>query len=99
MRPVTPPFPRLALPFTLLPDGETLFLIAGEDIRYAFRTGSLTKPLVQLLARCDGTSPLTQMLATVPETDRPAVLALLDRLTAERLLSPGPAEAAHAPAR
>jgi bacteriocin biosynthesis cyclodehydratase domain-containing protein len=94
-----PSFPRLALPFTLIPDGETLFLVAGEDIRYAFRTDALTKPVAYLLARCDGTSPLAQLLASVPETDRPAVAALLHRLTAERLLVPGPVEAAHVPMR
>ena len=85
-------YPRLALPFTVIADGELLHLIAGEDVRYSIRAGSLASGLAVLLRRCDGRDPLDTLLLELPEADRSAARLIIERLYGERILIDGPVE-------
>lgn len=80
--------PRLAPGFTTLVDGDSLWLIAGEDVRYRLR---LEDPrwLAETLARCDGSRTVDE-LATHPDAR-----ATLARLLEERVLVEGTAAQAH----
>jgi len=86
---------RLALPFTIVADRNTVHLIAGEDMRYSVRAGEITTQLAELLRRCDGCQPLESLLGTVAESDRAAARELIGRLYGERILFDGPVEAFH----
>lgn len=83
--------PRLAPGFTALLDGDSLWLVAGEDVRYRLR---LADPawLHAMLARCDGSRTIDE-LATHPDAK-----STIDRLYAERVLVDGTAAQAHVPA-
>jgi bacteriocin biosynthesis cyclodehydratase domain-containing protein len=87
--------PRLALPFTLVPDGDTLHLVAGEDVRYSLRCEEWTNDCAHLLRRCDGRSELPSLLGELPETAHAPVLQLVERLYGERILVDGPVESIH----
>jgi bacteriocin biosynthesis cyclodehydratase domain-containing protein len=80
--------PRLAPGFTTLVDGDTLWLVAGEDVRYRL---TLDDPrwLAGLLARCDGTHTVDE-LATHPDAR-----ATIERLFEERVLVEGTPLQAH----
>lgn len=84
--------PRLALPFTVIADGELLHLIAGEDVRYSIRAGSLASGLAELLRRCDGRGSLDTLLLELTEADRSAARLFIERLYGERILIDGPVE-------
>lgn len=84
--------PCLALPFTVLSGVDQVRLVAGEDHRYTLRAPGLERWLPALLARLDGSRPLPALLAEVPEPERAAAAALIDRLYGERLLFDGPPE-------
>ena len=84
--------PRLALPFTIIADGELLHLIAGEDVRYSIRAGSLASGLAALLRRCEGHDTLDTLLLELPEADRSTARHLIERLYGERILIDGPVE-------
>ena len=84
--------PRLALPFTVIADGELLHLIAGEDVRYSIRAGSLATSMAVLLQRYDGSEPLETSLLELPDADRSAARKLIGRLYGERILVDGPVE-------
>ena len=84
--------PRLALPFTVIADGELLHLIAGEDVRYSIRAGSLSSGMAAVLRRCDGRESLEALLLEVAEADRAAAQKLIERLYGERILIDGPVE-------
>ena len=87
--------PRLAPGFTAMVDGagESLWLVAGEDVRYRLR---LADPawLRDLLARCDGTHTVDEL--SKAHTD---ARATIERLLEERVLVEGTAAQAHAPSR
>ncbi len=85
-------YPRLALPFTVIPDGESLHLIAGEDVRYSIRAKSLVPGLAEVLRRCDGRDSLDTLLLELPEADRDAARQIVERLYGERILIDGPVE-------
>ncbi len=87
-----PAHPRLALPFTVIADGELLHLIAGEDVRYSIRAGSHAPGLAVLLRRCDGRVPLDTLLLELADTNRAANRQLIERLYGERILIDGPVE-------
>lgn len=87
--------PRLALPFTVVADRDTVHLIAGEDIRYSLRAMGITAQLAELLRQCDGFQALDALLSRFAESERAAVKELIDRLYGERILFDGPVEAFH----
>lgn len=90
---------RLALPYTILADPDTVHLVAGEDFRYTLEGPGIDVWLPELLRRCDGVAPLAEVLGGVPAPQRAAAQGLLDRLLGERVLSEGAAAQAHRPTR
>jgi bacteriocin biosynthesis cyclodehydratase domain-containing protein len=82
--------PRLAPGFTAIVDGDSLWLVAGEDVRYRLR---LADPswLAALIARCDGTRTVDE-LATHADAR-----STIERLFEERVLVEGTAAQAHVP--
>jgi bacteriocin biosynthesis cyclodehydratase domain-containing protein len=91
--------PRLALPFTLLTDRDTVRLVAGEDFRYTLTGPGLDGWLPGWLTRFDGRVVLDEALGQLPEDRRASARGLVDRLYGERVLIDGTAPEAHAPAR
>jgi hypothetical protein len=87
--------PRLALAMTIVPDGATLHLIAGEDVRYSLHTGAWTEACAALLRKCDGTRYLDSLLAKSPDEERARLRQLIERLYGERILVDGPVEDVH----
>jgi bacteriocin biosynthesis cyclodehydratase domain-containing protein len=93
--------PRLALPFTIVPRGDAVWLVAGEDVRLTLRVERAAEWVPSLLAGCDGARELADVIARVPATFAPAARQLLSDLAGERVLVDGgpedrPADAAHA---
>ena len=80
--------PRLVPGFTAMIDGDSLGLVAGEDVRYRLR---LADPswLAELLARCDGSRTVDE-LATHADARQ-----TIERLYEERVLVDGTASQAH----
>ena len=91
--------PRLALPFTILREGDTVRLVAGEDFRYTLTSPGLGEWLPLVLERCDGRLTAEELVAHVPESQRPAAREAIDRLYGERALVNGGPMAAHRPRR
>jgi bacteriocin biosynthesis cyclodehydratase domain-containing protein len=91
--------PRLALPFTVLAEPDTVRLVAGEDFRYTLTAPELDRWLPALLSGCDGRRLLSEITAPLPEPSRHQAQELLERLYGERVLVDGTAADAHAPAR
>jgi len=87
--------PKLALPFTIVTQGESVCLVAGEDFRYKISAHLSAAWLSPLLAACDGSRPLTELLKQVPEPHREAALGVVDQLYGERVLVDGTAADAH----
>jgi bacteriocin biosynthesis cyclodehydratase domain-containing protein len=90
--------PRLALPFSILPEPDRVRLVAGEDFRYSFTAPELDRWLPALLKRLDGSLAVEALLSGVEEGRRADALAVLERLYGERAVVDGPASAAHVPA-
>lgn len=91
--------PRLAFPFTILTDRDTVRLVAGEDFRYTLQGPGLERWLPAWLAVLDGRTPLAEALARLPQECRAAAGELADRLYGERVLIDGTARDAHQPTR
>jgi bacteriocin biosynthesis cyclodehydratase domain-containing protein len=89
--------PRLALPFTFLTAAGQVRLVAGEDFRYTLTAPELDRWLPDWLAGLDGRRTLEEALASLPAQRRDAARQLAARLSGERVLIDGPAEAAHVP--
>ena len=87
--------PRLSLPFTIVPDGEVVHLIAGEDVRYSIELGPQVETLAAVLLRCNGKQSLNELLQEVPTSVKAHAAELLDRLYGERVLIDGNAADAH----
>src|SRR5262245_20692674 len=87
--------PRLAYPFTVLPQDDTVRLVAGEDFRYTLTGPALQTWLPGLLARCSGKETLESLLAQFDQQRRAEAQQLIERLYRERVLVDGPASAAH----
>jgi bacteriocin biosynthesis cyclodehydratase domain-containing protein len=87
--------PRLAQPFTILKDRDTVRLVAGEDYRYTLTGPGLDGWLPEWLAGLDGRTPLDEALGRLPEACRGPARQLVDRLYGERVLSNGIATDAH----
>ncbi|MSQ96455.1 MAG: TOMM precursor leader peptide-binding protein [Gemmataceae bacterium] len=96
----TPPRrPRLALPFTILTERDTVRLVAGEDFRYTLTGPGLDGWLPAWLAGLDGRTLLAEAIARLPEAHRAAARQLADQLYGERVLIDGAASDAHTPAQ
>jgi len=90
--------PRLALPFTILAESDTVRLVAGEDLRYTLSAAGIERWLPDLLAALDGRRCVAELLRGVaPDCHAPA-LQLLERLYGERILVDGLAAERHSAA-
>lgn len=87
--------PRLAYPFTVLTQPDSVRLVAGEDFRYTLTGPGLDRWLPDLLARLTGKETIAALVAAVPQDQRGQAQQLLERLYGERVLVDGPASAAH----
>lgn len=77
---------RWAWPFTMIRGQEEIWLIAGEDVRFALRTSHI-EPVFQILGRLDSGLDEKELSASAPEV-RAEVTRLLEQLRSERLLVP-----------
>jgi bacteriocin biosynthesis cyclodehydratase domain-containing protein len=91
----TPRRPRLALPFTILSERDTVRLIAGEDFRYTLNGPELDTWLGEWLSGLDGCTKLDDALHRLPEQRRGPARELVERLYGERILIDGTAADAH----
>ena len=91
--------PRLALPFTILSERDTVRLVAGEDFRYTLTGPELDAWLPGWLSGLDGRTRLDEALNRLPEQRRKSARELVDRLYGERVLIDGAAADAHLPFR
>src|SRR5258708_4550655 len=87
--------PRLAYPFTVLTQHNTVRLVAGEDYRYTLTGAGLERWLPDLLGRFTGKDTVGTLLGTVSEDQRRHAQEIIERLYGERVLVDGPAAAAH----
>jgi bacteriocin biosynthesis cyclodehydratase domain-containing protein len=94
-----PKYPCLALPFTVLPGDEADAAVAGEDFRYTLAGAGLEAWLPDWLPALDGSRALDDLLARLPEERRDQACELVARLYGERVLTDGPARAAHVAGR
>lgn len=83
--------PRLAPGFTAMVDNDSLWLVAGEDVRYRLRLADPTW-LHDLLARCDGSRTIDELAGA--HADAPGTI---ERLYEERVLVDGTVAQAHTP--
>lgn len=90
--------PRLAPHVTVAVEGGTVWLVAGEDVRYRIDAGGDPSWLRDALARCDGRSALPAILETVPAASRADADLAIRRLYEERVIVDGTAALAHAAA-
>jgi bacteriocin biosynthesis cyclodehydratase domain-containing protein len=76
---------RLAWPFTISVYEGKVWMVAGEDLRFAL---SCDEPewLAALLKSCDGRQTVEQLLEGVPECHRSEAKETLEQLAAERVL-------------
>ena len=89
--------PLLALPYTIVPEPDTVRLVAGEDHRYTLCGPKLETWLPQLLAGCDGRRSIDELLVDLDDSTRSQARELVGRLYGERVLVEGPVEHAHQP--
>jgi bacteriocin biosynthesis cyclodehydratase domain-containing protein len=87
--------PRLAYPFTVLTQPDTVRLVAGEDYRYSLTGPSLEQWLPAFLSRLTGAERLDVLLAELAPERHAAAVQLVQHLYGERVLVDGPAAAAH----
>ena len=87
--------PRLALPFTVLAEENTVRLVAGEDFRYTFTGPGIEEWLPPVLEGLDGRRTLDELARGLSGERSAALLGLLERLHGERVVVEGPAAAAH----
>lgn len=90
--------PRLALPFTILSEPDTVRLVAGEDFRYTFQDPTLDQWLPAVLARCNGRETVDALLTDLSSERQARARELLADLQSERVLLDGDAAEAHVPA-
>jgi bacteriocin biosynthesis cyclodehydratase domain-containing protein len=87
--------PCLAIPFTVLAEGDRVRLVAGEDFRWTLNGAGIGNWLPSWLPLLDGRHTLEVLLSHLPPEHRAAAQQLLDHLASERVLIDGPVEAAH----
>ncbi len=91
--------PRLAMPFSVLIDGDAVWLVAGEDVRYSLGGQGLAGWLPGLLEKCDGTRSIDSLVAGLSAEQRSEGREVFELLYGERLVGNGTSQAAHRPAR
>ena len=77
---------RLSLPYTLVPDGDRVHLIAGEDVRTTLKGSGLSEWLPALFEGLS-TFSLGEALDHVPQGHREQARDLIERLLGERVLT------------
>ena len=82
--------PQLSLPTTIIAEDNVVHLICGEDVRYTLRAGPASTQLADVLRRCDGKTPLDELLPQGAQ--RQHLEQFIQRLTSERVLIDGLAE-------
>jgi bacteriocin biosynthesis cyclodehydratase domain-containing protein len=87
--------PQFALPFSIIPQPDTVRLVAGEDFRYTFTAPELDRWLPAFLQQVDGSRSVQQLLKDVVPDRRADALRILERLYGERAVVDGSAERAH----
>lgn len=90
--------PRLAEGFTIVPRGDVVWLIAGEDVRFTLRGEAAERWLPELLRSCDGRLTLDEVVALAPAAHQAEARELIAGLTGERVIVDGGAVLAHRPA-
>lgn len=93
----SPRRPRLALPFTILTERDTVRLVAGEDFRYTLTAPGLEAWLPAWLTGLDGSTRLEEAVACLASDHRGAAKEIAQRLYGERVLIDGTAADAHVP--
>lgn len=89
---------RLSLPYTVIPDGDRVHLVAGEDARTTLSGRALGEWLPELLGRLEGRT-LGEALTGLPPTVHERALGVLERLLGERILIEAPLPRALPPLR
>lgn len=82
--------PRLAPGFTVMIEGDSLWLVAGEDVRYRLRLADPTW-LRDVVTRCDGSRTIDELAVHADAR------STIERLYEERVLVDGTAAQAHVP--
>lgn len=90
--------PRLALPFTVIAQGDTVHLVAGEDFRYTLTGPALERWLPALLGALEGRQTLDQLLEQLDRVHHAAAREIISRLYGERILVDGTPSDRHAAA-
>jgi oxazoline/thiazoline synthase len=90
--------PRLAEGFTVVPDDDAVWLVAGEDVRIALRGDAAPGWLPAVLRGCDGRRTIDEVVALAPAARHGEARALLAELAGERVIVDGGAALAHRPA-
>jgi bacteriocin biosynthesis cyclodehydratase domain-containing protein len=90
--------PRLTGGFSIVPRGDAVWLISGEDVRLTLRGDAVSTWLPALLQACDGTLTLEEIVARTPAAHRDDARELIASLAGERVLIDGGARLAHRPA-
>jgi bacteriocin biosynthesis cyclodehydratase domain-containing protein len=86
--------PRLAHPFTIVPHGDAVWLVAGEDVRFTLRAERAAEWLPDVLRGCDGTRELDAIVALAPAPRRAEVRDVIADLAGERAIVDGGPELA-----
>lgn len=89
--------PRLAFPFSVLTDPDTVRLIAGEDFRFTLTAPTLDRWLPPILALCDGRLSRDEIVQRLDPEQQARAREWLARLYGERILVNGSASEAHRP--
>jgi bacteriocin biosynthesis cyclodehydratase domain-containing protein len=87
--------PRLAYAFTILPGDDAVWLVAGEDVRFALRGEGVASWLPAVLSACDGKRPLADVIARAPAANRADAANVIDGLIGERVIVDADVIAAH----
>jgi bacteriocin biosynthesis cyclodehydratase domain-containing protein len=87
--------PQLALPFTIVPDRDAVWLIAGEDIRFALRGEGAASWLPAVLQACDGRRTLDEVVALAPAARQAEARELVVGLVGERVVIDANAATVH----
>src|SRR5689334_4117522 len=77
---------RFSLPFTVVPAGDVVHLVAGEDLRFTLSGPAFGAWGAAFLRRWDGRSSVGALLKSLPSEHRPSAQQLITQLLGERVL-------------